>query len=107
MKKVGGIQLAGIALIFLFAAACTASIGEVGISGESLSNEISTELTEVVGFAPDQVDCPSDLGAEAGESVRCNLSAGGEKYGITVTSTGLSSDGEVKFDFKIDSSPSG
>jgi hypothetical protein len=50
---------------------------------------------------PDAVTCPDNLKGVEGATLRCQLTDGGEKYGISVTVTSVDA-GDVNFDFKVD-----
>ncbi len=96
----------------LAAVALAGCSGEVSIGGpgsvstEDLEEQVSTQLTETVGQAPDDVTCPDELPAEEGEEVRCELTADGTTYGVTVTTTSV--EGEtVNFDIQVDDEPTG
>ena len=66
---------------------------------------ISRQLTEKDGHRPDSVTCPDNLKGVTGASLRCELTEGGDRYGVTVTVTSV--DGEnVDFDIQRDEQPS-
>ena len=69
-----------------------------------MASEISNQLKEQVGRAPDKVTCPDDLKGEVGTKEKCELKDGADTYGVTVTVTSV--DGtDVKFDIKVDDKP--
>lgn len=69
-----------------------------------LADEISGQLEQKVGRAPDSVTCPQDLRGEVGVIQRCELKDGNQIYGVTVTVTSV--DGaDVKFDLRVDETP--
>jgi hypothetical protein len=71
---------------------------------EDLEERVSTSLTEQVGQAPEDVDCPDDLAAEADAETRCTLTADGQTYGVTVTVTSV--DGaDAQLDIQVDEQP--
>jgi hypothetical protein len=55
-----------------------------------------------VGVAPDSVDCANPLPAKVGQSERCSLTAGGVKYGLTVTITSLNANNVANYDVQVD-----
>ncbi|MGC5535619.1 DUF4333 domain-containing protein [Streptomyces sp. SR-10] len=63
-------------------------------------------LTAQTGRAPDAFSCPQDLPARVNAVVRCQLAADGEQYGVTVTAASVTN-GIVKMNFKVDSTPNG
>lgn len=84
------------------AAGC--SSGPPTVGKDDLAGEISNQLKEQVGRAPDKVTCPADLKGEVGTKERCELKDGSDTYGVLVTVTGV--DGtDVKFDIKVDDKP--
>jgi hypothetical protein len=69
-----------------------------------LAKEISAQLKNQVGRAPESVDCPDDLKGEVGAKTRCTLTDAGETYGVNVDVTKV--DGtDVKFGLKVDDHP--
>ncbi|GAA5146833.1 hypothetical protein GCM10023340_18340 [Nocardioides marinquilinus] len=71
---------------------------------EDLEERVSTGLTETVGQAPEDVDCPDDLAAEADAETRCTVTADGQTYGATVTVTSV--DGaDAQLDIQVDEQP--
>ncbi|OBI23092.1 hypothetical protein A5712_11365 [Mycobacterium sp. E2327] len=65
---------------------------------------LSNKLTQQVGRKPDSVTCPDNLKGVEGATLRCELTDGGQKYGIAVTVTGVDA-GDVSFDYKVDDHP--
>jgi hypothetical protein len=86
--------------------ALTGCSGEVSVGGNAveqadLEQVVSDELEEIVGEAPDSIDCPGDLDAEVGAELRCVLTAGGDRIGVSVTVTTVEGD-NVDFDIQVD-----
>lgn len=77
---------------------------EPTISQENLEKGISDALEKEVGQRPDSVECPGSVKAKAGESVRCELSAGAVRYGLTATVSSYG-DGKAQYDVKVDQEP--
>jgi hypothetical protein len=75
------------------------------VDGQDVAQAVFDQLTAIVGQEPDEVRCP-DLPAEVGASIRCELDAEGETYGVTVDVTAVQPDGVVDFDIAVDDSPS-
>jgi hypothetical protein len=82
--------------------ASDASVGVV--DGQEVAAAVSEQLTAQVGQAPDSVTCP-DLPAAVGESIRCELVAGQDTLGVTVTTSSVEG-GSVEFDILVDEMPS-
>ena len=94
--------------------AAVLTLGVVGLAGCSSSEVVSTktletqineQLTQSAGQAPDSVTCKDALPAKEGSTVRCQLTAGGSTYGITVTSQGKINGNTVGFGIEVDSAP--
>lgn len=88
----------------------TGCSGEISVGGdpsvdqEELEREVSAQLEETVGRAPDAIKCPGDLEATEGTQMRCVLAAGGDELGVTVTVTGVDGN-DVDFDISVDEEP--
>jgi predicted secreted protein len=93
---------AALALTLGLASGCGAS----SVNASDLEEQVSSELENQVGQAPDSVDCPDDLDAEVGAEVRCTLNDGDQSYGVSVNVTEV--DGtDVRFDIAVDDQPEG
>jgi len=71
------------------------------VDKNQVASVISAKLTQQVGKKPDAVTCPDNLKGVEGATLRCQLTDGNEKYGISVTVTSVDA-GDVNFDFKVD-----
>ncbi|MBW0015895.1 DUF4333 domain-containing protein [Mycobacterium sp.] len=71
------------------------------VDKNQVASQISDQLTRQVGKKPDSVTCPDNLKGVEGATLRCQLTDGNEKYGVTVTVTNVDA-GNVNFDFKVD-----
>lgn len=76
------------------------------MSRETVENGIADALEEAVGQRPDSVECPDAVTAKVGETFRCELSAGSDRYGLTGTIKSLE-DGKAQYDVKVDDKPAG
>jgi len=102
-------MLAGVACAVVTLTGCSASVEvgdvdkveEVTISEKDLETGITDALEETVGQRPDSVDCPGSVKAEAGESIRCELTAGPDRVGLTATVKSYK-DGKAQYDVKVD-----
>ena len=66
-----------------------------------LEDKISSILEAKVGTAPDDISCPGDLEGAKGTTMRCTLTAGADRLGVSVTVTSV--DGRtVNFDAEVD-----
>jgi hypothetical protein len=74
------------------------------VDKNQVASVISDKLTQQVGKKPDSVTCPDNLKGVEGAALRCELADGDQKYGISVTVTGVDA-GDVNFDFKVDDHP--
>ncbi|MFI1225616.1 MULTISPECIES: DUF4333 domain-containing protein [unclassified Streptomyces] len=92
-------------LAVLFAAGCSVSVGSPkAVSKDEVAKQASAALSQKVGREIDDVTCEDDLKAEVGETVRCELTVGGVKQGMTATAASVDGD-KVKMDFKVDDAP--
>lgn len=71
------------------------------VSVEEVERQSSDRLSEQVGQVPDDFTCPEDLPAEEGARMRCELTAGGQSLGVTLTVTSVDG-GEVNWDIVVD-----
>jgi hypothetical protein len=74
------------------------------IPKDDVAKQISDQLTQQVGHKPDSVTCPDNLKATVGATLRCQLTDGTTKLGVTATVTGVQG-GNVKYDIKVDDQP--
>jgi hypothetical protein len=87
------------------AAACSFSAGtSVSVDKAELAKQISAQLKQQVGRAPDSVDCPDNLKGEVGATTRCMLKDGDDAYGVNVNVTKVEGT-NVNFDIKVDDQP--
>jgi hypothetical protein len=71
------------------------------VSSSDLEKEISGQLEEQLGTAPDTVECPGSLTGKVGETQRCMLTAGSDTLGVDVEVTSV--DGkDVNFSIQVD-----
>lgn len=76
------------------------------MSKAEVEKQISNGLEKQVGQKPDKVDCPSDIDAEIGKTMRCTLSVDDTTYGLTIKITSVDGD-KANFDIKVDDKPEG
>lgn len=90
----GGIALTG----------CSASTGG-SVDSNELEQQVSDTLEAEVGTAPEGVDCPEELAAEAGATTRCTVTApDGSEIGATVTVNEIDGS-DVNFSVEVDDAP--
>lgn len=84
--------------------ACSGSV-EVGktvsVSKEKLAEVVKQKLEAQQNAKADSMECAGDLPGEVGATQRCILTVGGDKLGVTVTTTSVEGD-NVKFDAVVD-----
>lgn len=97
--------VAAVALATLALTGCKASIDTRDVKGEDLAVQVQATLAKEVGQMPEKVDCPDDLNAAEGKTVRCTLTHQGTSYGVTVTSKGADDKGDVQFAVEVDKEP--
>jgi hypothetical protein len=87
------------------AVACSFSAGtSVSVDKAELAKQISAQLKQQVGRAPDSVDCPDNLKGEVGATTRCMLKDGDDAYRVNVNVTKVEGT-NVNFDIKVDDQP--
>jgi Domain of unknown function (DUF4333) len=74
------------------------------VDKDQVAKVINYQLTQQVGKKPDSVTCPDNLKGVEGATLRCQLTDGADKYGVSVTVTNVDA-GDVNFDFKVDDHP--
>ncbi|MEU1466733.1 DUF4333 domain-containing protein [Streptomyces sp. NPDC005761] len=95
------VRAAGALLTVAVAAGCSASVGTKKVKKDEVAKQASAALGKQVGREPDDITCEDDLKAEVGATIRCELTDGGEKQGMTVTAKSVDGD-KVDMDFKVD-----
>ena len=99
-------RIAAICAPLLLAATLIACGGGDKSSGgsldrDALEKDISQRLANATnGPAPD-VNCPSDLPAQQGATIRCRVAVEGTTYGVTVTVTDTTG-GAAQYDVQVD-----
>ena len=74
------------------------------VDKNQVASQISDQLNQQFGHKPDSLVCPDDLKGTAGATLRCDLSDGGQTYGVTVTVSSVDG-GDVDYHFKVDDQP--
>ena len=91
-------------LALFFVSGCSFSFGgDKVVKKDEVAKQASAGLKKEIGRAPEDVTCEDDLKAKVGESVRCTLTDGGKKLGMTVTVKSVDGD-KVNMDYKVDDS---
>ncbi|WP_327668874.1 MULTISPECIES: DUF4333 domain-containing protein [unclassified Streptomyces] len=103
-KRRIAVRAVGTLLAVAFAASCSASVGSKNVSKDEVAKQASTALGKQIGREPDDITCEDGLKAEVGATVRCELTDGGDKLGMTVTAKSVDGD-KVNMDFKVDDAP--
>jgi uncharacterized protein DUF4333 len=75
------------------------------VDKDAVAQQVSAQLAEQVGHAPESVTCPEDLEGKVGAKLRCELEDGGSTYGVDVTVTKVNGT-NIKFNIKVDDQPS-
>ncbi|WNI24227.1 DUF4333 domain-containing protein [Streptomyces sp. ITFR-16] len=92
------------AVAVLLATGCSVSVGSKEVKKTEVAAQAKTALGKKVGSEPDDVTCEDDLKAEVGATVRCTVTSGGAKLGMTATAKSVDGD-KVDMDFKVDDAP--
>ncbi|WP_181407644.1 DUF4333 domain-containing protein [Nocardioides sambongensis] len=85
-------------------AASLSACGAGSVSTDDLEKQVASLLEEQTGNTPDTVDCPDELPAEEGETVRCSYEMLGYEVGVSVTAESVDG-GEVNFSIQVDDEP--
>ncbi len=84
---------------------CPTAVGQtVVVDKETVASTVSDQLAIQVGSRPDSVTCPADLEGVVGTELRCELVAGNDTYGVTVTVTSVKGT-NVNFHIAVDDQP--
>ena len=97
-RAAAGVALGALALPLL------AGCGAGSVPAADVEEQVSSVLEQQVGQAPDDVSCPDDLPGEVGAEMRCELTAGSDTLGLTVTVTSVENN-QVDFDVAVDEMP--
>jgi uncharacterized protein DUF4333 len=103
-RLIGSMVWTAAAVTTAVACSFSASVGGPSVDKSELAKEISAQLENQVGRAPESVECPHDLKGEVGATTRCMLHDSGEAYGVNVKVTKVEGT-DVKFDLKVDDQP--
>src|SRR5436190_11477 len=92
-RVIGSIAVAGGVLLGL--SGCSSYVDKTDVQ-----QKITDFYQERTSRAPDKAECPDDLPAEVGKSIRCTVTGAGETYGVTVTATKVEGS-DVNFDMQV------
>lgn len=94
-----------LAACVFFLAGCSVRVSvDKQVSQGDLEKGISDALQQSIGTRPDTVACPGPIKAVEGESMRCVLTAGGQKVGLTAK-IGAVNGTDVKYNVHVDDKP--
>jgi hypothetical protein len=68
---------------------------------DALEKDISQRIANATNQPAPNVNCPSDLPAQQGATIRCRVDVEGTSYGVTVTVTDTSGGG-AQYDVQVD-----
>lgn len=80
--------------------ACSFSIGTShshSVSKAEVARQITAKMTDAAGNKPESVTCPSDLPAEVGAELNCEMKIKDRTFNVNVTVTSVDGS-DVKFD---------
>ena len=104
-RTVAGASLGAVAMLLATGCSFDFSIGgPATVDSQDVAEQAALELEQQVGRAPDDLTCSEDLPAEVDASVRCELTADGQTYGVSVTTTSVEGS-DVEFDVLVDEQP--
>lgn len=103
-RTLAGASLTAVAMLLATGCSFDFKIGGDAVDSEDVAEQAALELEQQVGRAPDDLTCTEDLPAEVDASIRCELTADGQTYGVTVTTTSVEGS-DVEFDVLVDEEP--
>jgi hypothetical protein len=74
------------------------------MSKDELERSVADSLERAIGKRPDAIECPSGIAAEVSKSIRCVLTGGQDRFGLTATVTAVDGD-NVSLDVQVDNAP--
>ncbi len=80
--------------------------GSPSVDKAEVARQGKAALAAQAGREPDAFVCAQNLPARVNAVVRCQLSADGQQYGVTVTAKSVVN-GKVNMSFKVDDTPNG
>lgn len=92
---------AGLGAAVLLTAGCAVEFSVEGVPRDQVVEQATQVLEEELGDVVQDFNCPGDLPAQEGESMRCELTAGGQTVGVTLTTTKVNGS-DVDFDVEVD-----
>ena len=90
--------LAILSIALLAGCSGSVSVGGAAVDADDVEAQAQTEFSEQ--FPVESVDCPDDLPAEVGESIKCELVSEGKTFEMTATTTAVEGD-DVDFDLEL------
>ncbi|WP_203337484.1 DUF4333 domain-containing protein [Nocardioides limicola] len=102
MARISGV-LAGLGAAALVAG-CSFTSSGFSLSQDQVEEQVTQQLTEIVGVAPDKIECPGDLRGSIDTEMRCVLTHEGTSYGVTVKVTGVEGT-TINYDIQVDDQP--
>lgn len=87
----------------LLAFSAGSGIASADVSADQLQNMISSQMASRAGAPPDSVVCPEGLATTVGSAVTCEVTAGGQTRGVTVSVASVEGDA-VNFSMQVDGS---
>ncbi|MEU4670593.1 DUF4333 domain-containing protein [Amycolatopsis sp. NPDC023774] len=92
------VAVCGIALV----AGCPAHVEvQRKVAKADLEQGIADALQRSIGQRPDSVTCPGSIDAKVGQQMRCELSAGTTRAGLTATVNTVNGS-DVRYSVKVD-----
>jgi serine protease Do len=109
-EGIGGevrLKFAALVVLVLALSGCSFQLS-VGLGKEMSKDELERSITDSLereaGRRPDAVECPSGIKAEVGESIRCVLTDGQDRFGLTATVTEVNGE-RAGLDIQVDTAP--
>lgn len=89
-----------VAAVVLTGAAMASCSSSDSVSKSDVEKQVSAELADQVGQAPDDVTCPGDLAVEVGTTMTCVLTDGSTTVDVALVVTKVDG-GNAEFDIQV------
>ncbi|GAA3801434.1 DUF4333 domain-containing protein [Cellulomonas soli] len=89
----------------LVVAGCAVHVDTKFVPTDELEKKADELLLQQVGSTPDSIDCPDPLPVRVDAEVRCVLTDGDQRIGLTVSVTELGEDDHHTLYVKVDDEP--
>ncbi|QGQ20478.1 DUF4333 domain-containing protein [Cellulomonas sp. JZ18] len=86
-------------------AGCSVHVDTRFVGTDEIEEKVAAALTEKAGRVPDSIECPEQVPAREGADVRCTITDGEQRIGVTVSVTGVRDGFDVSVQIDVDDEP--